>query len=53
MTKVIRNRIPILISRTAPTCMSITYAEDHGVTLIGFARGNRMNIYTHPQRILL
>ena len=53
MTKVIRNRIPILISRTAPTCMSITYAEDHGVTLIGFARGNKMNIYTHPQRIIL
>ncbi len=52
MTKVIRNRIPIIISRTAPTCMSITYAEDHGVTLIGFARGNRMNIYTHPQRIV-
>ncbi len=51
MTKVIRNRIPVLISRTAPTCMSITYAEDHGVTLIGFARGNRMNVYTHPQRI--
>ena len=52
MTKVIRNRIPVLISRTAPTCMSITYAEDHGVTLIGFARGSRMNIYTHPQRII-
>ena len=52
MTKVIRNRIPVLISRTAPTCMSITLAEDHGVTLIGFARGKRMNIYTHPQRIL-
>jgi len=53
MTKIIRNRIPIMISRTAPTCMSITYAEDHGVTLIGFARGNRMNIYTHPQRVIL
>ena len=53
MTKVIRNSIPIIISRTAPTCMSITYAEDHGVTLVGFARGSRMNIYTHPQRIIL
>jgi len=51
MTKVIRNKIPILVSRTAPTCMSLTYAEDHGITLIGFARVNRMNIYTHPQRI--
>ncbi|MBW2465683.1 MAG: formate dehydrogenase accessory sulfurtransferase FdhD [Deltaproteobacteria bacterium] len=53
MTKVIRNRIPVIISRTAPTCMSITHAEDHGVTLIGFARGDRMNIYTHPQRVIL
>ena len=52
ITKVIRNKIPILVSRAAPTCMSLTYAEDHGITLIGFARGNRMNIYTHPQRII-
>ncbi|MEW6428805.1 MAG: formate dehydrogenase accessory sulfurtransferase FdhD [Thermodesulfobacteriota bacterium] len=48
MTKVIRNRIPVLVSRAAPTCMSITRAEDHGVTLIGFARNNRMNIYSRP-----
>lgn len=52
MTKVIRSHIPVIISRTAPTCMSITHAEDHGVTLIGFARGSRMNIYTHPQRVI-
>ncbi len=48
MTKIVQNKIPVLITRTAPTCMSINYAEDNGVTLIGFARGNRMNIYTHP-----
>jgi len=53
MTKVIRRGIPVLISRTAPTCMSIAYAEHHGVTLIGFARGKRMNVYTHPLRISL
>jgi FdhD protein len=53
MTKVVRSRIPVLISRTAPTCMSITSAEDHGVTLIGFARGKRMNVYTHPNRLIL
>jgi len=51
MTKVVRNRIPVLVSRTAPTCMSITTAADHGVTLIGFARGGRMNLYTHPGNI--
>jgi len=52
MTKVVRSRIPILVSRAAPTCMAVVAAEDHGVTLIGFARGRRMNIYTHPQRLL-
>ncbi len=51
MTKMVRNRIPILVSRAAPTCMSVTHAEEHGITLIGFARGRRLNIYAHPQRI--
>ncbi|MFH7320426.1 formate dehydrogenase accessory sulfurtransferase FdhD [Desulfurivibrio sp. D14AmB] len=53
MTKVIRNRIPVLITRTAPTCMSIAHAEEHGVTMIGFARGRRLNIYTHPLGLIL
>jgi FdhD protein len=51
MTKAGRNRFPILISRAAPTCMAVSYAEDMGITLIGFARGDRMNIYTWPNRI--
>jgi len=53
MTKAGRNRFPILISRAAPSCMAISYAEDMGITLIGFARGDRMNIYTWPNRIRL
>lgn len=53
MTKAGRNRFPILISRAAPSCMAINYAEDMGITLIGFARGDRMNIYTWPNRILM
>lgn len=51
VTKAGRNRFPILISRAAPSCMAINYAEDMGITLIGFARGDRMNIYTWPNRI--
>lgn len=51
MTKAGRNRFPILISRAAPSCMAVAYAEDMGITLIGFARGDRMNIYTWPNRI--
>jgi len=49
MVKIIQSKIPVLISRAAPTCMSLNYAEYHGVTMVGFARGNRMNIYSHPQ----
>jgi len=51
VTKAGRNRFPILISRAAPSCMAINYAEDMGITVIGFARGDRMNIYTWPKRI--
>ena len=53
MTKAGRNRSPILISRAAPSCMALSYAEDMGITLVGFARGDRMNIYTWPNRIKL
>lgn len=51
VTKAGRNRFPVLISRAAPSCMAISYAEDMGITLIGFARGDRMNIYSWPNRI--
>ncbi len=53
VTKAGRNRFPILISRAAPSCMAVSYAEDMGITLVGFARGDRMNIYTWPKRINL
>lgn len=51
MAKAGRNRLPVLISRAAPSCMAISYAEDMGITLVGFARKDRMNIYSWPNRI--
>ncbi len=53
VTKAGRNRFPMIISRAAPSCMAVSYAEDMGITLVGFARGDRMNIYTWPNRIAL
>lgn len=53
MTKAGRNRFPIVISRAAPSCMAVSYAEDMGITLIGFARADRMNIYSWPNRIAM
>jgi formate dehydrogenase assembly factor FdhD len=26
-------------------------ADDRGITLCGFARGGRINVYTHPERV--
>jgi FdhD protein len=38
-------------SRTSPTTLSIEMAEEMGLTLIGYVRGNRFNVYTHPERL--
>ncbi len=43
--------IPILVSRGAPTNQAIKLARDMGITLIGFARGNRMNVYSAEERV--
>ena len=43
--------IPIVISRSATTYLGIKSAQVLGVTLVGFARGDTLNIYTHPSRI--
>ncbi|PAF43599.1 formate dehydrogenase accessory sulfurtransferase FdhD [Helicobacter sp. 11S02596-1] len=45
--------IPIVISRAAATHLGVKTAQMLGITLIGFARNNKANIYTHPARILL
>ncbi len=50
--KAIRANIPIVASLSAAIDTGISLAEDYGITLIGFARGAKMNIYTHPERII-
>jgi len=43
---------PFIISRTSPTSLAIQGAKQLGITLIGYARGDGFNLYTHPERIL-
>ena len=50
--KIIRTGIPIVISNAAPTLSAVHLAHRAGVTIVGFARNNRFNIYTHENRIL-
>lgn len=50
--KIARFGVPIIISKSAPTNLSIEFARALNVTLIGFVRGERMNVYTNSQRII-
>lgn len=52
LQKAARLGASILISRTSPSSLSIELAEKWGITLIGYARRNRFNLYAHPERIL-
>jgi FdhD protein len=47
-----RAGIQILLSKSAPTSMAIDMANKIGMTLVGFIRGDRMNVYTHSKRII-
>lgn len=49
--KVAKRNIPILISKSAPTNLGVKLATDLDITLIGFVRGRRMNVYTHDWRV--
>ncbi|MFX1316151.1 MAG: formate dehydrogenase accessory sulfurtransferase FdhD [Promethearchaeota archaeon] len=51
--KAIRAQIPIIASLSAAIESGVRLAFAYGITLIGFVRGSRMNIYTHPYRIVI
>ncbi len=45
--------IPVLVAVSAPSSLAVATAERLAVTLVGFARGDRANIYSHPTRVSL
>jgi len=44
--------MPFIVSRSAPTSLSVELAEQMGITLVGFVRGRRLNVYSHDYRIV-
>lgn len=45
--------IPIVVAKSATTSLVIETAKKLNITLVGFVRGKKMNIYTNSHRILL
>lgn len=45
-------RVPVVVAVGAPSSLAVDLASRFGVTVAGFARGERMVAYTHPQRFV-
>lgn len=50
--KAIRSRVPITVSRSAPTTLAVRIARAANLSMVGFTRGKRMNIYSGKERLL-
>lgn len=44
--------VPVVVSRTAVTDLAADIAGELGITLAGYARGGKITVYTHPERIV-
>ena len=51
VSKAVACRVPILASRSAVTSLAIQLARRFGLTLVGFLRGRRLNVYAGFERI--
>lgn len=49
--KALLARIPCIAAISAPSSLAVELADKSGITLVGFLRGQSMNVYTHPERI--
>jgi FdhD protein len=43
--------IPVFCAVSAPSTLAVDAARRLGVTLVGFLRGSRFNVYSHPERV--
>lgn len=53
LNKAAKMQVPVLVSRTSPTDLAVEMAKAWGMTLIGYARGEQMHVYSGEERVVL
>ncbi len=51
LQKAVMAGVSVVCAISAPSSFAVQVAETHGVTLVGFLRRGRFNVYAHPERI--
>jgi len=51
LKKAARMQVPVIVSRTAPTGRSIELANELNIAIVGYAKGNRLSVYSHTERL--
>jgi FdhD protein len=52
INKAVKMGCPVVASRTSPTSLTVALARAWNITLCGYVRRNRMNVYAHPERLV-
>ncbi|MGI2328172.1 formate dehydrogenase accessory sulfurtransferase FdhD [Planococcus sp. YIM B11945] len=52
LLKVAKIGCEVILSKSAPTELALSLADELGITAVGFIRGESFNLYTHPERIV-
>jgi len=51
LLKAAKMQVPVVVSRHSPTDSAVSLARDLGITLVGHARGDRLSVYSHQERL--
>jgi len=51
MQKALAVGIPLVAAISAPSSLAVDFAQNSGQTLVGFLRGETMNVYAHAERL--